>query len=115
MSPREWADIDRERRLKGQILDGTEGEILVSKEHIKDIIHSEHLSPSDLFGTEYMDKFLEAYQYARDTLAREKRADPPPPPPAAAPAEPAAEKKVEVEKELSPYLDPRVNPFIKLD
>jgi len=112
MSPREWADIDRENRLMRQGVDNGQGETLITRDQIKDIIHAENLSPSDLFGTEYMDKFLEAYQYARDTLAREKRTDPPPPPPAASPAEVKAEDKPE---KLSPYLNPAINKFIKLD
>jgi hypothetical protein len=115
MSPREWADIDRENRLmrEGQF---RHDELLISRDQIKDIIHADHLCPADLFGQDYMDKYLEALQYAKDTLAREKRADPPPPPPAASPAEVKAEDKPEkVEKGLDPALDPKKNPFIRLD
>jgi hypothetical protein len=112
MSPREWADIDREDRLmrQGQ---NKHDELLITRDQIKDIIHADHLSPADLFGQDYMDKYLEALSYAKDTLAREKRADPPPPPPASASPEP--EKKAEPEKELSAYLDPSKNPYIRLD
>jgi hypothetical protein len=115
VSPREWADIDRENRLmrQGQI---KQDDLLITRDQIKDIIHADHLSPADLFGQDYMDKYLEALSYAKDTLAREARKDPPPPPPAASSTEAKIEAKPEkAEKGLDPALDPKKNPFIRLD
>ena len=113
MSPRDrWADIDRENLMRQG--HNKQDELLITREQIIDIVFHDHLSPADIFGQDYMDKYLEALSYAKDTLEREKRRDaPPPPPPAASSAEVKTEDKPE--KGLDPALDPSKNPFIRLD
>ena len=90
--------------------------MIVTLADIKDVIKNEGLSPDELYGKEFMRTWRQdeneidrLYRKVDQDRAREKQGL------VAVPAEAEPEKKAETEKELSPFLDPKRNPFIKLD
>jgi hypothetical protein len=101
-------------------LPGRGSEMIVTLADIKNVIKTEGLSPDELYGKEFMknwrhdeDEIERIYgRVDRDMKAEKGQAAWTPPPP----AEAVVEKKPEpAEKPLDPMLDPKTNPFIKLD
>jgi len=93
------------------------GEVVVTMGDIRSVIRQGGFSPDELYGTSFMKTWREDENAIEKIMskvdhdrAQEGTAATPPP------AEAVAEKKPEpAEKELSPYLNPVINKFIKLD
>jgi len=94
--------------------------MVVTLADIKNVIKIEGLSPDELYGKEFMknwrhdeDEIERIYgRVDRDMKAEKGKTAWTPPPPAEAEK---VEKKPETETGLDPALDPKKNPFIRLD